>query len=138
MGPCFPRPTAHPSLPLPSTPPPLQAVALASSPDLDAELVRAAKYRLPDTTASPSADLMVHAKGVGRPPLTASSPFVKTAGTDFVVAGQKVVFAGTNAFYLLLDSTSDADVLKFFEVRAALVLGRDWGRGRRLGGAVGC
>lgn len=69
---------------------------------------------------------MVHAKGVGRAPITSSSPFVKTAGTNFVVAGKKVVFAGTNAFYLLIDSTSDADVLKFFETAASKV--RGWGR----------
>jgi len=62
---------------------------------------------------------MVHAAGVARAPITAASPFVKTAGTKFTVGGAPVVFAGTNAFYLLLDSTSDADVLKFFDTAAA-------------------
>lgn len=48
-----------------------------------------------------------------------SSPFVKTAGTRFQVGGVNTVFAGTNAFYLLLDSTSDTDVYTFFDIVAA-------------------
>lgn len=113
--------------PVPNPPSPLsQAVAaLAADPPLPHEdevhlaTIKVAKYGDPGAAKAEQTDFMVHAAGVARAPITAASPFVKTAGTKFTVGGAPVVFAGTNAFYLLLDSTSDADVLKFFDTVAA-------------------
>lgn len=80
----------------------------------------AAKYAAAGGHRPPADDnYVVHAASVTRAPVTPASPFVKTAGTRFQIGGQNVVFAGTNAFYLLLDSTSDADVVKFFDAVAA-------------------
>ena len=112
----------RPCLSLPPNPP-TQAAIAATAPDDNPDhkaAISAAKYAaasghsLPDTD-----DFIVHAQSVSRARITPASPFVKTAGTRFQVGDVNTVFAGTNAFYLLLDSTFDADVYKFFETVAA-------------------